>query len=219
MSETIRSSSETSSFEREKWSTEVAFRERELSLKERQQQTQEAELEIKRRELRSTGWRSPLVIAILAATLAAAGNIYVENVKAQHAREEESRQSYRTAVANFAGLLSTAVQQSAYLLWNAQNNWDSFSSKDFEEYEKEMRPLRSRLVAAQFLVAAHGSVPFNKVLNLGDRFFAMDAKLGIVEREFRLSFQPPFRTDINPIASELKQLYADIGPTISELLD
>lgn len=56
-------------FDREKWRIEKGFRERELVIKE-------AELELRRNEQAGSGWRNPLVVAILAATVAAAGNAF-----------------------------------------------------------------------------------------------------------------------------------------------
>jgi hypothetical protein len=53
--------------EREKWEAEASFREREISVREQEQRIREAELELKRKE----GWRSPLVLAVLAAAIAA----------------------------------------------------------------------------------------------------------------------------------------------------
>ena len=47
--------------EREKWHIERAFRERELAIKE-------GELGLRRKEQAGSGWRNPLVVAILAAT-------------------------------------------------------------------------------------------------------------------------------------------------------
>jgi hypothetical protein len=46
-------------FEREKWREELILRQRELSLKERDQANRDAEVEFKRKELNSSKWRSP----------------------------------------------------------------------------------------------------------------------------------------------------------------
>jgi hypothetical protein len=73
-------------FEREKWGVESAFRERELKVKE-------GELALKRAEEARSGWRSPLVVAILAAALAAAGNILAVVVNGYLQRDLEDKTS------------------------------------------------------------------------------------------------------------------------------
>ena len=55
---------EAQAFEREKWKTEIAFREREISLKEKEHEYRGVDLELKRQEQASSGWRNPLVVAI-----------------------------------------------------------------------------------------------------------------------------------------------------------
>ena len=73
-------------FEREKWGVESAFRERELKVKE-------GELALKRAEEARSGWRSPLVVAILAAALAATGNILAAVVNGYLQRDLEDKTS------------------------------------------------------------------------------------------------------------------------------
>jgi len=75
------------SFEREKWLADQDFRDREFKLKERDQQNRDNELRLKERELRSSTWRSPLVVAIFAAAVAASGNAFVVWLNAQSQRE------------------------------------------------------------------------------------------------------------------------------------
>jgi len=78
------------------WS-EAAFREREILVLEREQGTKEAELEIKRNEIARSGWRSPLVIAIIVAGLAALGNagVAVINGIQQRVLEQEKAEQAR----------------------------------------------------------------------------------------------------------------------------
>jgi V8-like Glu-specific endopeptidase len=89
---------EEQSFEHEKWQAEKAFRERELSIKEREQVNGEAELELKRKEQASSGWRSPLVVAIIAATMAAVGNAVVSIVNGNLQRQLENQKSEQTRI-------------------------------------------------------------------------------------------------------------------------
>src|SRR5947209_4746615 len=84
-------------FEREKWDDEKKFRDREIVVKEREQATQAAELELKQNEQKSFGWRNPLVIAILAATIAALGNaaVTVVNGILQRTLEDDKSEQAR----------------------------------------------------------------------------------------------------------------------------
>lgn len=83
--------------ERERWVAEQRFKERELSVSERRATLAQQELDLKAREHVASGWRNPVVVAILAATLAGVGNAIVaytngslqrdlEITKAEHAR-------------------------------------------------------------------------------------------------------------------------------------
>ena len=60
-------------FEREKWSAEKAFRERELALQERAQKVSEDDFVVRKKEIDRARWRSPLAVAIFAAAVAALG--------------------------------------------------------------------------------------------------------------------------------------------------
>lgn len=83
--------------DREKWESERLFRDREIQVKEREQDVKRGELELKRGESKGAGWRSPVVVAIFAAAVAAMGNatvtflnsasqIRLEAVKSEQAR-------------------------------------------------------------------------------------------------------------------------------------
>src|SRR5712692_215741 len=79
------------SFDREKWDIERGFRERELAIKE-------GELELHHKEQAGSGWRNPLVVAILAATAAAAGNAVVVVVNGRLQCDLESQKSEQTRI-------------------------------------------------------------------------------------------------------------------------
>lgn len=68
--------------EREKWQADLRLRERELSLKE-------DGLRFKHREVHRSRWANPLVLAVLAAALAAAGNAAVAHINGTAQRELE----------------------------------------------------------------------------------------------------------------------------------
>src|SRR5689334_11702260 len=83
--------------EREKWRDELRFREREIAIKEKEQQGHEGELRLKTREQERSRWTNPLVIAVLAASVAASGNAIVawlnayEQQRADSTKAEQAR--------------------------------------------------------------------------------------------------------------------------------
>jgi len=83
--------SASSDLDREKWRTEVDFRRREIELKEREQANRDAEIEIKRKDQASSTWRSPLIVAIFATAVAAAGNAVVTVVNGHLQRDLDAR--------------------------------------------------------------------------------------------------------------------------------
>lgn len=83
--------SEAAVSEREKWAADQAYRERELRLRE-------AQLELSRQEATSSQWRNPLVLAILAAAIAAAGNAGVAIVNGNLQRDLEDVKSEQTRI-------------------------------------------------------------------------------------------------------------------------
>jgi hypothetical protein len=78
------------SLEREKWLADIELRKRELDIKEREQANHDAELRLKEREHQASTWRSPLVVAIFAASVAAFGNAVVAVVNGSLQRDVES---------------------------------------------------------------------------------------------------------------------------------
>lgn len=83
--------------EREKWAKENEFRERDITLREAQHLLQEKELVLKEREHASSAWRSPLIVAILAGSVAALGNggVAYYNGMQQRALEQEKSEQAR----------------------------------------------------------------------------------------------------------------------------
>lgn len=73
-------------FLQRKWETENSFREREIQIKEQ-------ELALKRTELARSGWRNPLVVAIIAAAIAAAGNATVAVINGSQQRDLERQRA------------------------------------------------------------------------------------------------------------------------------
>ncbi|KNH29495.1 hypothetical protein ACS77_02100 [Pseudomonas syringae] len=106
------------SLEREKWEAEKAFREREVVIKERQLIADETELELKRTELASSSWRNPLVVAIMAATVAATGNAVVSvlNGFSQRNLEEQKSEQARILEMIKTGSADKAAENLKFLL-------------------------------------------------------------------------------------------------------
>jgi hypothetical protein len=72
--------------EREKWRDELKLREREIAIKEREQLSKEEELRLTTNEQRRSRWTNPLVLAVFAAAVAAAGNAGVAWLTAHEQR-------------------------------------------------------------------------------------------------------------------------------------
>src|SRR5262249_55523599 len=81
---------DSADFEKEKWRADLEIRQREISLKERDQDNRDAEIQLKREEQASAKWRSPLVVAIFAAAAAATGNAVVATISGYDQRQLES---------------------------------------------------------------------------------------------------------------------------------
>jgi len=79
--------------DRERWSVEISLREREVVVKEREQKTREDALDHQRDEYRKSSWRSPLVLALLAAAVAALGNAAVVLINGTLQRQLEDRKA------------------------------------------------------------------------------------------------------------------------------
>jgi hypothetical protein len=84
---------ELEKFDRERWSAEISLREREVAVKEREQQTREDALDHQRDESRRSGWRNPLVLALIAAAVAALGNAVVVLINGTLQRQLEDRKA------------------------------------------------------------------------------------------------------------------------------
>lgn len=85
---------------REKWETElalrrteIALRERETAVQEREQISRERELDLQRQEQARSRWINPLVVAILAATLAAIGNLAISVLEGRLERTLERQRA------------------------------------------------------------------------------------------------------------------------------
>jgi hypothetical protein len=101
-----------SDFEQEKWRADLALREREMALKEREQSNRDAEIDIKRAEQASSKWRSPLIVAILAAAAAATGNALVALVNGDQQRKlEGTRHEAEHALAEKKHLAESKLAQ------------------------------------------------------------------------------------------------------------
>ena len=84
--------------EQEKWTFEKQIREREILLKEKELKAKESEIELKNKEHARSEWRNPLVVAIMAATIAAGGNAIVAVVNGQLQRQLEDQKSEQSRI-------------------------------------------------------------------------------------------------------------------------
>jgi GH24 family phage-related lysozyme (muramidase) len=102
----------------EKWEAEKAMRAQEMALKERDQALREADVSLKRAEHESSRWRNPLVVAILAATVAAVGNAVVAytNASAQRRLEADKAEQARILEVIKTGNADKAAEHLRFLL-------------------------------------------------------------------------------------------------------
>ncbi len=84
-------------FEQQKWRDELALRQQEIDLKRLGQKSQEDEIKLKREELDRSRWSSPLVVAILGATLAGGLNLIVNVLSASDQRRLDDGRARATA--------------------------------------------------------------------------------------------------------------------------
>lgn len=84
--------------EREKWEREQALKEQEFSLKERELLLKTDELGLKKKEYALSGWKSPLVVAIMAGAVAAIGNAIVTMTNGRLQRDLEDQKSEQTRI-------------------------------------------------------------------------------------------------------------------------
>lgn len=141
--------------DREKWETEKALREREISIKEREQVTKEAELQLKAKEQSSSQWQNPLILAIIAAALAIAGNAILAFINGRQQRTLEAEKSEQQRILEMiktgnadkaaenlrfllaAGLISDVELEARLQTFLDKRNPGSGPSLPSSSYEKE----------------------------------------------------------------------------------
>jgi V8-like Glu-specific endopeptidase len=84
--------------EREKWIAELGFREREILVREASHHLASQEYDLKTKEHLASRWRSPLIVAVLAASIAAIGNFVVSALNAKYQRQLEQEKAEQTRI-------------------------------------------------------------------------------------------------------------------------
>jgi hypothetical protein len=104
--------------ERERWAGEYSLRERELEIKSAEQRSRDAEIELKREDQNRAGWWNPLVVAIFAAAIAAAGNAIVTIVNGVQQRNIEDQKSEQARILEMikTGDVERAAENLQFLL-------------------------------------------------------------------------------------------------------
>jgi len=140
--------------EREKWESERAFRERELSLAEQQFQLSQSEFALKQVEQASGRWRSPLVVAILAAAVAGIGNAVVSYITADAQTKLEAQKAEQARILEVikTGNADTAAANLSFLL-DAGLIRDSALRADLQGFLKQRHPGRGPALPAPPFVA------------------------------------------------------------------
>jgi hypothetical protein len=129
------------SLEREKWAAERAFREREIAVDEREQVTKEAQLALAQKEQAASRWKSPLVVAILAAAVAALGNAIVAYTNDASQTRLESQKSEQARILEMikTGSPDKAAENLRFLL-NAGLIRDSGVRRDLTRFLNNRKP-------------------------------------------------------------------------------
>ncbi|CCH55898.1 hypothetical protein BN8_05196 [Fibrisoma limi BUZ 3] len=137
--------------EREKWETEKAFRDRELTLKEREQAVKEAELKLKTNDATTSAWRNPVVVAILTAAMAAAGNAIVSSINGSEQRILEKQRSEQTRILEMikTGNPDKAAENLKFLL-EAGLITDQSVKDSLRRYLAERRPGSGPTLPSEF---------------------------------------------------------------------
>lgn len=132
---------EVTPLDRERWEFEKAAKLRELSVVEREQLTKEGELEIKRKEQAASQWRSPLVVGIFAAAIAAAGNAWISYSNANSLRDLEALKAEQTRLLEMikTGDPDKAAENLRFLI-NAGLIGDSSLRKSVVEFLATRKP-------------------------------------------------------------------------------
>ena len=110
--------SEKSVSDRERWLTETNFREREIENEVRSIDLKEQDLQFRRSKLSKSPWRSPIVVAVFAATLAALGNAVVATVNGYTGRQIEAEKAEQSRILEMikTGDPDTAATNLVFLL-------------------------------------------------------------------------------------------------------
>lgn len=84
-----------------------------MPTKEKEQKIAESELKLKEREQAASSWRNPLVVAILAAAIAAAGNAGISVYNGRSQRQLESQKADQARVQKCSEPMVTRNSQRA----------------------------------------------------------------------------------------------------------
>lgn len=149
--------------EQEKWAAERAFREREIAISERDQRTKEAQLALAQKEQAASRWKSPLVVAIFAAAVAALGNAFVAYTNNASQTKLESQKSEQARILEMikTGNPDKAAENLRFLL-HAGLIRDSGIRRDLRSFLDKRTPgsgpsLPSASAAARFVSQLEGT--------------------------------------------------------------
>ncbi len=158
-------------FEREKWEAEKNFREKEIANAEREVNLKARELEINISEAGKSAWKNPLVIAIFAATVAAAGNAIVAVVNGYQTRQLEDKKSEQTRILEMikTGDPDKAADNLQFLL-------DTGLIKDPEIFESLSLFIENRNPGTGPVLAASGDY-MGGIVGLDDRRHVRDTTI------------------------------------------
>jgi hypothetical protein len=165
------------------------------------------------------------LVAALIAAITSVGNVYfnylsatsLEREKWQKAREDDAKKNLRLALADFSRELSTGVQRATWLLWIAENNPSAFSEKDLSTYDEEMRAILPRFLTARVVVAAHDMATYERLSELSNRLYKLDADIAVAGRTFRTSRAQGLK-ELQRLSREVQQLRPSLPGDLAKLM-
>ena len=148
----------------------------------------------------------PVFSTVITALASIGGILYsqsatleLERYKFEQTKIEETRKSRAAALADFAREFATAYQRAAYLIWQVEMMADLLQVKDFATYDRDAKAHQPKLVAAQIMLATYGKSLFDEVAPLLGEYYALDERISVAGRQFRVNRNAGLRALANDV--------------------
>lgn len=200
---------------------------RELALKEADLELRRQDLQLRQEVHLRSRWANPLVIAILAAGLAAAANVWVsqnsgenavrlERQKWEQAIQSEKEKSLAQSVTDLAKMLSRGYQQASWLLWKKLYDPKNFNQATVAAYDLAMKEILPSTLAAHMQIAAQDPALYRSLAPLVTELGQTDAAISLALVKADLS--PTERmTELKRLEAATRKSFNALGPRISDV--